>query len=130
MEIGLGRLRAWVRKQLAQDYGEGQQPISATTRGGLLIQQDLPERSELVRLGNSYGAQIPTGSAFTFVAAWPTTRAELVLWNGEATGGKSYVIDRCWIANITTMAAAQPIAMLGQLAPNTLSIAAPTDNAR
>jgi hypothetical protein len=99
-----------------------------TQRGEVLIAPAVPERMELVRLGAGFSAQIPTASAFTFVAAWPTTRAELVLWNGEASGGKTYVIDRVWLANITSQAAAQPYSLLGQIAPTTLAIAAPTDN--
>lgn len=97
-------------------------------RGEVLISQAMPERAELVRMGAAFGAAVPTGSAFTFVAAWPTTRAELVLWNGEAAGGKTYVIDRVWIANITSQAAAQHYSLLAQVAPASLNIAAPTDN--
>lgn len=120
----------FVRRQAVPDYAEGTNTGNATlnNRGDLVVAQALPERAELVRLGNSWGAQIPTASAFTFVAAWPTTRAELVLWNGEAVGGKTYIIDRVWLTNITSQAAAQPYSLLAQVAPSSLGIAAPANN--
>jgi hypothetical protein len=125
----IGGLKNWVRNLAVPTYSEGDlKPLSTNPRGELLAAQGLPERSELVRLGASWGAQIPTGSAFTFVAAWPTTRAELVLCNGEDKGGKTYIIDRVWLANITSQAAAQPYSLLGQLAPAALAIAAAADN--
>lgn len=118
-----------VRKLSTPNYSDQQLVAPAVNeRGEQLVSQALPERAELVRLGNSWGAQIPTGSAFTFVAAWPTTRAELVLWNGNPAGGPSFIIDRAWLANITSQAAAQPYSLLGQVAPASLQIAAPTDN--
>lgn len=120
-----------VRGKFAPDWAEGRENARAqgNNRGDQIIAQGLPERAELVRLGQSWGAQIPTGNAFTFVAAWPTTRAELLLYNGEDKGGKTYIIDRIWMTNITSQAAAQPFSMLGQLAPAVLAIAAAADNA-
>lgn len=130
MLIDIQSLRALVRKlATVPAYGDQVETTPAMNdRGELYTVQGLPERSELVRLGNSWGAQIPTGSAFTFVNAWPTTRAELVLCNGEAAGGKTFIIDRVWMANITSQAAAQHYSILGQLAPASLGIAAATDN--
>ena len=95
-------------------------------RGDLLVAQSLPPKAELVRLGGSWSARIATGSAFTYVAAWPTTRAELVLYNGEVAGGKSYIIDSAWLYNLTSMAAAQHIVMLAQLVPVVATV--PTDD--
>lgn len=119
-----------VREQAVPNYADGDQKIpQMNRRGELLLSQAMPERSELVRLGNSWGAQIPTGSAFTYVAAWPTTRAELVLCNGEPAGGPTYLIDRVWMANITSEAAAQPSSILAQIAPVTLAVAKAADNA-
>jgi len=130
MNIDLTGLLARVRKLSPLAYSEGDEKIPAmNSRGELLISHGLPERAELVRLGQSWGAQIPTGSAFTFVNAWPTTRAELVLYNAEPAGGKTFIIDRVWMSNITSQAAAQPFCILGQLAPTALGIAAATDNA-
>ncbi len=120
---------AQVRKQAVPGYSDGDARVpQMNDRGEVLMSQGLPERTELVRLGKSWGAQIPTGSAFTFVAAWPTTRAELVLCNAEPAGGKTYVIDRVWLTNITTEAAAQNYSILAQLAPSSLLVAAAADN--
>ncbi len=117
------------RTNTVRDLVSGQEAIpSMNHRGEQIITQGLPERSELTRLGASWGAQIPTGSAFTFVAAWPTTRAELVLSNAEAIGGKTYIIDRVWMVNITSQAAAQHFSILAQLNPAANQIAAGTDN--
>lgn len=118
------------RRKTVPDYAEQQEVLLAgNNRGDAQVSLALPERADLVRLGFSFGAQIPTGSAFTYVAAWPTTRAELVLWNGEPSNGKTYVIDRAWMYGITSMGAAQPITLIAQVAAAGLSIAAPTDNA-
>jgi hypothetical protein len=126
----LSGLLARVRKNSTLAYSEGDEKIPAMNpRGELIVSAGLPDRSELVRLGSSWGAQIPTGSAFTFVNAWPTTRAELVLNNAEPAGGRTYIIDRVWMSNITSQAAAQPFSMLAQVAPAVLAVAAAADNA-
>lgn len=111
-------------------YGDlADEPSMQTEGGESIVAQGLPERSELVRLGRSFGASIPTGSAFTFVAAWPTTRAELLLFNRDQT--RTYAVDRVWLANITSMAAAQPFSLLAQIVPASLvaAVAAVADNA-
>ena len=129
MNVDLYGIMARVRKIAVPSYSDGDEKIPAMNdRGEILVSEGLPERAELVRQGNSWGAQIPTGSAFTFVNAWPTTRAELVLCNAESAGGKTYIIDRVWMTNITSQAAAQPFSILAQLAPVALAIAAATDN--
>lgn len=101
-------------------------PVLFNSRGDLLATQSLPERTEIVRLGRSYSAQIAAANAFTYVAALPTTRAELVLFNAAAVGGVSIVIDRVWLYGVTSMGAAQPIVILGQVAATGL-VAAPVD---
>lgn len=127
----LVKIAGRVRGFFAGNYPENREDeqIHLNNRGDQVVAQGLPERSELVRMGASWGAQIPTASAFTFVAAWPTTRAELVLCNAEDKGGKTYIIDRVWMTNITSMAAAQPASMLGQVVPSALNITAAADNA-
>ncbi len=89
--------------------------MSYNNRGDQLVALGLPQRAEMARLGQLWTCRIATGSAFTYVAAWPTTRGELVLYNGEGVGGKSYIIDKAWMYGITSMAAAQPITLVGQL---------------
>lgn len=117
-----------VRGGAVASYNEGQQATPAVNpRGEWLVSQGLPERSELVRMGNSYSAQIALANAFTFVAALPTTRAELVVYNAAASGGKSLLIDRAWMLTTGAQTAAQHMVLLGQLSPSTPVIAAPTD---
>jgi len=87
------------------------------SRGDQLVAQALPRYTELARMGTLWTCRMATGSAFTYVNAWPTTRAELVLYNGEPTGGKSFVITRAWMYNISSMGAAQPITLIGQIVP-------------
>lgn len=96
-------------------------------RGEALFVQALPERAEIVRLGASYHASIPTGSAFTTVAANPTTRAELVLSNISAAGGKCLIIDEVWVETIVTETAASSLSICVQISPSGL-VAVAADN--
>ncbi len=80
----------------------------------------------IVAQGNAWALQIATASAFTYVAAWPTTRAELVLYN-PASNTKSLIIDYAWMVDISSAAAAQSKALLGQLVPSA-SATAPTND--
>lgn len=127
--IDLTSLKGRVRATAVSELAVNTEDVPAMNpRSELIASIGLPERTELTRLGFSWGAQIPTASAFTFVAAWPTTRAELVLCNIGAAGTKTLIIDRVWMTNITSQAAAQPFSILAQLAPTVLGIAAATDN--
>src|SRR5258708_4563727 len=95
-----------VRKQTVNAYNDQQVAGPAVNeRGDLLTAWSLPPKTELAKLGQTWDVRIASGSAFTFVAAYPTTRAELVLFNGEAAGGKCYVLDSAWCLSITSMAA-------------------------
>lgn len=105
--------------------GDADARLGVNGRGDVLVANSLPCKSELIRLGNSYTCTIATGSAYTNVAGWPSTRAELVLWNGEAAGGKSYVIDSAFVASISSITAASALTLIAQLAP---SLTAPTDD--
>jgi hypothetical protein len=60
-------------------------------RGELLVAQAQSPRTEIVRLGNSW---VYNTAAVACVTAIPTTTAPFYLWNGEALGGKAYIIDR------------------------------------
>jgi hypothetical protein len=98
-------------------------------RGEQIVAQGLPERAELVRMGQSWHYSIPTGSAFTTVAAWPTTRSELNLTNMAAAGGPSMVIDQVWAATIVTETAASALTIIVQVSPvNLVASAAVVDN--
>lgn len=72
-------------------YGGGEGAADISGRGDLMVSLALPERTDLVRHGESYG--IIQASAVAPVVALPTTTAQLSIWNGEPDGGKSYVID-------------------------------------
>lgn len=124
--IDLSGLLARTRKTSVPSYSDSQEVIPAgNDRGELLVAQSLPPKTELVRLGQTWETRIASGSAFTHVAALPTTRAELALYNGEPSGGKSYVIDSVWHLGITSMAAAGSVALIAQIAPG---VAALTDD--
>mgnify|MGYP001562305965 CR=1 FL=1 len=97
-------------------------------RGDLLSSAALPPKTELVRMGKTWTMRTATASAFTYVAALPTTLAVAMLYNGEASGGKSYVIDSAWLYGVTSMAASQPVALIGQLVPASTMVA-PTHSA-
>jgi hypothetical protein len=115
-----------VRQVLVPNYNEAQDaPVGMNNRGEQLIVESLPLKTELTRLGNTFSVAIATGNAFTYVNAWPTTRAELVLFNGEPSGGKSYVIDSAFLVDISSAAAAQSKALLAQLVA---AATAPTDD--
>lgn len=113
------KLLGLVRRGIIPDYSEGEpgNPLALNNRGEGLFNQVLPERAELVRLGNSWGAQIPAASAWTALITIPTTLSNLALQNGESAGGKSYIIDRFWVKNVTTTAAANYVTPLAQVVP-------------
>jgi len=125
----LAKLLGQARRLWIPDYAEGEpgQVLALNSRGEGLVSQVMPPKSELTRLGQTWQCSIATGSAFTHVAAWPTTRAEIVLYNGESSGGKSLLIDAIWYANVaTSVAAAVQGVMLAQIVPGPLT--APTDD--
>lgn len=82
-------------------------------------------KTEFARMGSLNCVRIASGNAFTHVAALPTTRAELVLYNGEVTGGACYIIDSVWHLAITSMTAAGSVAIIAQIVTPG---AAPTDD--
>lgn len=107
-----------VRQGSRRNYSSGGTQLIDISRGGdLLVSQGLPERSEIVRMGQSFSAQMPAASAWTLLITIPTTLANLSLQNGEASGGKSYIIDRFWVKAVTSMASACALTPLSQLVP-------------
>ena len=92
------------------------QEAQMNPRGAQITALGLPPKAEIVRLGRSYECCIATGSAFTHVAAWPTTRAELVIYNAATDGKTNLMLDSAWAANVTTsIAAASNYTLIGQL---------------
>ncbi len=106
----------------------GTQSLDMNLGGELLTSQVLPERTEVVRLGRSFSAQIPLTSAFSMVITIPTTLSELSLQNGESgANALTYIIDRFWLKNTTTTTSATELTPLSQLVPAGTALVA--DNA-
>lgn len=100
----------------------GVQTLDLNAGGDFLVAQGLPERTEIVRMGYSFAAQIPAANAFTLLITIPTTLAEFSLQNASPT--KSYIIDRFWIKAVTSMASAGWLTPLSQLVkPGTTLVA-------
>ena len=74
--------------------GNNQQELLLSILGSLKTAQYEPDRALLSAAGRRYygGCQV-IASGIAPVAAIPTTTATLFLWNGEAAGGASYVIE-------------------------------------
>lgn len=89
-----------VRGLFAGNYPENREDeqFHVNNRGDQLVSQALPERTEIVRLGDSW--QVMTSSAQAPLTALPTTTGALNLWNGEGANGKSYIIDRVQVSEI------------------------------
>ena len=127
--MGIGTyIAGWVRSTSATNYGDGSEALAAiNNRGDLCVAQSLSPYAEGVRMGDTWQTGHATGSAFTNVATMPTTRAELVLYNGEpALGGKSYVIESASFISLTSITAAASVTLIGQVVA---SGTAPTDDA-
>lgn len=109
------------------DTNAGQeQQLTLNNRGDLRVAQSLPPLSELVRLGKVWACVIPSGSAFTHVAALPTTRAELVLLNNGSDSDPCLVILSTFHLGITSMAAAGSFSLIAQTINNHAAV---TDDA-
>lgn len=115
---------ATCRTTTRDDISAGVNNAYMNNGGALLIAQDLPPKSELVRLGLGWSIRTPLANAFQPVAALPTTLANVVLYNGNST--KALVIDSVWAIAATSIAAATSLSLLAQIS-NT-GVAAPTDN--
>jgi len=103
-----------VRGKSTGNYAEGQadQQFEMNNRGDMCVVQALPERTELVRMGSSY---FSVGTGVAPVTAIPSTGAHFSLWNGEADGGKSYIIDAVGTVITTSAGAAINLGICGQL---------------
>jgi hypothetical protein len=102
------------RQTAAQTFGSGSFLADMNPRGDICLAQGLLPKTELARLGNSWYAAIPTGSAFTPVAAMPTTRSELSIRNGY-TDTTCLVIDQIGFMSLTSLAAATGATIVAQI---------------
>ncbi len=121
------QMLALVRRGSRSAFTDGVYQAEINTGGDLLVAQALPPHAELTRLNVRWSVRVADGAAFAPVAAWPTTLANLVLYNGEAAGGKSYIIDTVWAASKTDIGAATSMVCLAQI--SNAGVAAPTDSA-
>jgi len=110
---GMMKITGRVRGMFAGNYPENneEEQFHLNMRGDMIVEQALPERTELVRMGKSY---ILIGTAVAPVAALPTTAAHLSLWNGEQDDGLSYVIDTVGAWTAVSAGAAINIGMCAQ----------------
>src|ERR1051326_6539956 len=92
------------------------------SRGDVMVAQSLPERTELVRLGNTWSVQDTT--AVADLTGAPTTTASSTFWNGEPDGGKSYVVDRAFCTAAVSAGAASAHTLFGMV--NKGPVAAPS----
>jgi len=116
------------RGLFAGNYPENREDeeFHLNSRGDQLVAQALPERTEIVRLGDSW--QVSLASAISALTALPTTTAGLQLWNGESAGGKSYVIDSVAATEIVVDATQSDCTALF-VCNNKTPVAAPADAA-
>lgn len=108
-------LYANVRQTSSEIYQSGQAQVDQNPRGDLCIAAALLPKTELTRLANTWYAVIPTASAFTNVAAMPTTRGELAIYNGNVDT-TNLVIDQIWFTSLTSITAAANITIVYQVA--------------
>ncbi len=78
-----------------RDGGSGELvTIKSTRYGAALTSQHLPPGAVQTAKGESW--QIMTTAAVSGLVARPSTTAHFTLYNGEAPGGKSYIIERIY----------------------------------
>ena len=100
-----------------QAYG-----IASSEANDVLVSQNLPPYTELARIGAGWSVMDTAATAAVVVR--PSTVAGLTLWNGEAAGGKSYVIDRVFAFNLVSTDAVADWSVWGCVHP--VGMAAPT----
>ena len=70
-------------------------PVNLNENGDLITAAGMPEGAELTRQGARW-ATMSTGAVAGLVVR-PTTVAAFEIWNGNAVGGKSLVVDRLFL---------------------------------
>ncbi len=98
--------------------------LKATKEGDLYVAQNLPPYALATAAGRGY--QVMASSAVACLASGtiPTVTALGTLWNGEASGAKSYVIDRIFAQQVASDVATQN--HYGIWACNHITMTAPT----
>ena len=84
------------------DAGE-EKALAVSDLGDQYVIQGGTPYAELTRQGGGYSA-IATAAVVGLIVR-PSTVAAFTVWNGESSGGKSYVIDRLFTHNLVSTAA-------------------------
>lgn len=115
-----------IRGLVAANYPENDEDkqIVLNNRGDQSIAQGLPELTELVRLGDSWGILSAVTAALTAV---PAVTAGHSLFNNEPATGKCYAIDSFGCVEVVTDATQQNSLALFAMNGIVGSVAAPTD---
>lgn len=91
----IARIAAIVRGDNAEAYAENDQDrqVNMNGRGDLQVSIALPERADIVRLGESW--QVQSSSAFAALTTEPTTTSALSIYNNDPGGlnARSLIID-------------------------------------
>lgn len=92
MALNLEKICSRVRGSDPPNYPENreEEELHMNVWGDLIVSQGLPQKAEIVRMGNSWQV---LGAAATGLTAVPTTAGLLTLWNGENGNGNHLVID-------------------------------------
>lgn len=118
-----GRVRGWFAGNYPENREEEQLHINP--RGDQIMSQGLPERTELVRLGDSWQVSSSAGLAANIAA--PSNSAGLSLWNGEPLTGKCYAIEAFGSTQeVIDAGSANTTAIFAM--NNRVPVAAPTDS--
>ena len=94
--VSQGKVKSGVNENEEKD-------IALNENDDLIVAQGMPAGVEMSRLGSGWSA-IAT-AAIAGLVVRPSTAAAFTLWNGEAAGGKSYVIDRLFSHALVSTAA-------------------------
>ena len=76
--------------------------VQGAEDGSLFTSMSLPPYAEMARLGE--GWSVMSTAAVAALVVRPSTLALITLWNGETTGGKSYIMDRAFAHNLVGVA--------------------------
>lgn len=127
----IAKLVAYTRKALEMVEGgprgvEGM-PLHVNQHGDLYCAQGAARYEDIVAAGHAFeiNSGMTTALDIAAVIAVPTTAVIAAIYNGEADGGKSLVIDQAWALMTTAGAAVKQASLLGCL--GTVRETAPTD---
>ena len=121
----LGRVRKLLEGIDAEPVGEATEQVTLTQQLEQLVALGAAPYREIVRMGRAF--YVNTTAAIAAVVAIPTTAHMLALYNNEADGGRSYVIDWVAASGVAKTAAAGQQQMLGNIGQ--VREAIPTDAA-